>query len=77
MVGHVDDEGVVLEIQPPQPVEHYAYVLVKEVYRCVVRSDDALLLLRGEVAKYKRNLSGEIFSTPSTLCEMQRRSSFA
>ena len=56
VVGHIDDEGVVFQVEVVKFGEDLADVVVEEVDGGVVGGDDALLFGGGEVAEDERNL---------------------
>ena len=56
MVGHIDHEGVVVELRAAKGIEHAAHVAVQKGYRGVVGGDDAALVVVAEVAEDIRDL---------------------
>ena len=66
VVGHVDDERVVLQIELPQFVEHAPDAAVQILDRGVVGRDDASLVGVLEIAEDQRNLPGSSGPTRGT-----------
>ena len=58
VIGHVDDEGVVVEAEALEGIEHAADVAVEEGGGSVVCRNDAALIVVREIAEYLGDLPG-------------------